>query len=128
MKRTFLLPLVVAMMLSSEPILAQITDSTESTLRSLIRCHNVLFALSVFSKLLNTDNENALIERIRKAVPRIAPQDEITRLFGLIAGEDQKFMAEIISNNLSESRAQEIKNEFFATSTPTLLSAQLLPN
>ena len=128
MKHTYLLPFIISLSLSSIPVLAQTGDNTESTSKSLIQCHNVLFALAVFSKLPITDEENALIERIRAAIPRITTKNNTLRLFELVAIENNDLMAEITSDSLSASRAQELKNKFSASCTPVLLLAESLPN
>lgn len=115
-------------MLSSTLALAQTTDDNESTSKSLIRCHHILFALAVFSKLPITNDENALIERIRSTIPRIATDKEILRISEIVATEYQTLIAEMTSGNLSASSVQVKKNEFFNACTPVLSSAEALPN
>ena len=137
MKHTYLLPFIISLSLSSIPVYAQTADKTENITKSLIECHNVLFALAVFGRIFNKSApltteeenvENAFIERIRVAIPRVSTTSNTVWLSGLVQIENQKLIEEITSDGLSVARTQELKSKFYTSCAHVLLLADSLPN
>jgi hypothetical protein len=128
MKSTYLLPLVAALTLSSSPAYAQTIDHNDSILKLLLQCHSVLFSVAIFSKLPIVDNENVMIERIKTTTARISTESKVVQFYKIVIAENKNLLAEITSDSLSASRAQEIKSDFLTSCTSVLSSAETLPN